>query len=103
MKHSNKGQAFGVNSLVGFAIVLVVVTVVISIGAQIVNETGADLITGTSGCNSTHQSACGADYNATVEGEAALQDTSEKMGLIVIAVTGAIVLGIVITLFRGQF
>lgn len=89
---NNKGQSFGVNSLVGFAIVLVVVTVVISIGAQIVSETQADITDTTS-----------AAYNATVEGEAALQDTSEKLGLVVIAVTGAIVLGIVITLFRGRF
>ena len=58
----------GVGDLLGIGMGLIVLVIGIAFGLQITGEIRDDLVTGSANCNASHKHACGAEYNATVDG-----------------------------------
>ena len=88
-----------VQTLAPLAILLVVAAITLSIGADILDTMRAGYITNTAGCNTTNQTICGYDYNASlgaVQGVDELGSWQPTIGLVVAA---AVVIGIVMLAF----
>lgn len=98
MKFFNKGQ-FGLNAVVPTIITFIIVAVVAVLGLQLLSDQQADYVTNTAGCNSTVTTACGAEYNASVDAISGVSKFPEKLPMI----AGVLVLVLVISILIAAF
>lgn len=95
----SKGQ--NLQSLAAIGITFIVITLILSFGAQILSGLQADQVTGATGCNATSKANCGADYNTTTYGLTSLQDMGSWLPTVALVVIAAVIIGIVVT-FLGR-
>jgi len=91
-----KRAKFQVQDILPLALVIVVAGIGIAYGLNVLGDNRDDMVTNVAGCNSTAKTACGADYNATVETVTAVAKFSSKLGLIVTVIVAAILIGILV-------
>lgn len=84
-------------ALIPLGIAFVVVTVILSMGSDVVDDIREDQITNTAGCNSTDVSSCGYAYNTSVDGLTGLNNISGKLGTIGLVLAIAVIIGIIVT------
>lgn len=84
-----KGQAFGLNTLLGAAVLIAVLIIVISISAQILGE-----IRDSQDVNSTERNITGAGLDA-------FDDFADWFAIIVIVVIAVVIIGLLLASFGG--
>jgi hypothetical protein len=93
-----KGQ-FGLDQMLPTIITFLIVGVTAVVALQLLSEEQATYVTNTAGCNATHVTACGATYNATVDGISGVSKFPEKLPMI----AGVLVLVLVISILIAAF
>jgi len=89
---------------VPLGIALVVIAIVLGVGADILQQVSDNYVMNTAGCNSTDKTACGYNYNASLEGQKGLDKLASWQDTFGLVLAAAIVIGIVITaLSFGRF
>lgn len=101
MTEKDKTAHVELRDLLGIGILVVVLALVVAFGANIMSDIQGDFVTGTAGCNATHTTACGVDYNASGDGLTAIGKITAKLGLIVTVIIAAVIIGIVVKFFGG--
>ena len=97
-------------SLLPVGITIVVVTIVLAFGIQIVGNVRDDFITYEAACGRNSSggtageilyTACGADYNATVDGISGMEKLTDKLPTIGLVVAAVIIIAILVKGFSG--
>lgn len=89
-----KRGAMTLSDLAPIAIAFVFVAVVIGVGATVLSSIAAGQITGAANCNSSSQTKCGYDYNATNQGLNSVDELSSWLPTIALVVAAAVVIGV---------
>lgn len=112
MKHPTKQVAeFELKDLLPIAMTLVVLGVGVAYGINVLADIRDDFVTNTASCglNSTGgttnptYTACGADYNASVNAIDGVDNIPNKLPLIATVVIAAIIIGILVRYLFNQF
>lgn len=90
---------YKLQDLLPVALVFVVATVAISVGADILTGIQTDYVTGAAGCNSTDTSTCGYEYNISAYGLGSLTELGTWLPTIALVISAAIVIGVLIYSF----
>lgn len=85
--------------LLPVALLFVVATIAISIGAQIINTIQDDYVTGAAGCNSTNTTACGEAYDTSGYGLDAMTELGSWIPTLALVVAASIVIGVLVFSF----
>ena len=85
---------FELNQLGTVAIAFVFVAVVIGIGADVLGDIREQQVPGTGGCNSTHVTNCGYDYNASTSGLNSVDELGTWLPTIALVIAAAFVIGV---------
>lgn len=70
-----------------------------SFGGQILSDIQSDQVTTVAGCNSTHKTNCGYDYNISDDGITAVSTVSGKMNLLATVTIAGIIITTLLTYF----
>jgi len=84
-----------VEQLIPVVLALVTIGIVLVVAFRIISTAKEKEVTGTAGCNSTVTTGCGFGYNAMGDVEEAQQDIVDWLPIIVIAVVGFLVIGLI--------
>ena len=104
----SKRGTYRIQDLLPVALILVIATVGIAIGAQVLDNIQTGYVTGTTDCglNSTGgtsgtlvYSGCGAAYNVTTVGLEAQGELGSWLDTIALIVAAAIIIGVLVTSF----
>lgn len=87
---------FEVGDILPLALTLTVAGIGIAYGLTVLGDTRDEFYTNTAGCNSTHKTACPADYNASSDTITATAKFSSKLGLVVTVIVAAILIGVLV-------
>lgn len=81
------------------AVTFVAIGVLVSFGVSVQSDVRDDFVTNTVGCNSSHRTACGFEYNASQNAIDANGSVSGKLPILGTIVVAAIVVGVLIKAF----
>lgn len=103
MKHTQQVE-FDIKDLLPIGITFVVLGIALAFGLNIMSDIKAEFVTNTNSCglNSTggttnvEYTACGADYNATLDAVTGVSKIPAKLPIIATTVVAAILIGIVV-------
>jgi len=84
-----------VEQLVPMVLALVTIGIILVVAFRILSTAKTQELTGAAGCNATSTTSCGFGYNAIGEVEEAEQDIVDWLPIIVIAVIGFLVIGLI--------
>jgi hypothetical protein len=90
---------YKLQDLLPVALIFVVATIGISIGADILGNVQDGQVTGAAGCNATDTTACGVNYNVSGFGLLSMVELGTWLPTISLVVAAAIVLGVLIYSF----
>jgi len=94
---------FEINELLGIGFTLVVLGIGIAYGLDVMQDVQEDMITGSANCNSTDQSACGVDYNATTNALEGVSKIPEKLPTIATVIVASVIIGILVRYLWASF
>lgn len=95
----NKKAAFKLTDLLPVAILFVIATIGISIGATVLDDIQSDYVTGAAGCNSTSTTACGYAFNISESGLQAENELGSWLDTIALITAAAIIIAVLVTSF----
>jgi hypothetical protein len=84
------------------AITFVALGVLLAFGLSVQTDVRSGFVTNAAGCNSTHTTACGYEYNASRSAIEANSNLSSKLPILGTIVIAAIVVGVLIKAFVFQ-
>lgn len=80
------------SALTGGIVGFVVLAVVAVVGLSIISNLGTNYVTGVAGCNSTHKTSCGGEYNASLEVTEAVGSMTSYFGILALVLIAGVIL-----------
>lgn len=83
-----------------FVVIALGITIIgASFGGQIMSDTQTDQLTGAAGCNTTHVTNCGYDYNISQDGLTAIDTVGSKFNLLATVTIAGLIITTLLTYF----